>query len=478
MGVWDRLKAATGVLVSGLPAGEPRRMLTGTVQGTAPPILGVRERLEAYETMPWVRAVAGRVADAMQGTCWKLYARRGPGGKIMRDVMLQGSGAAARRIALKRLEAEDSLIEVPPDHPMYLTLANPNGYITGSDMVRLAQLGLDLAGDAFLLKERNALGVPVALWPIPPHWVKNMPSPSKPYYEVSWRGWQGPVPDSEVLWLHNPAPANPYGRGSSITAALSDELQVDEYLAKFANSLFYNRMAPDFLAMVYDEVGQGGVKVGSSSAEVERIEQAWTEKNQGFYKAFKGMFLNRFVDIHEFQKPTMEQLVYPGLRNVERDIILQTWGIPPEQLGITESSNRATAEVSDWIFETRVLRPRREAMRAMLQARLAPEYDERLIVDYEDTEPGDKEHKLAVMKAAPWAFSQEQWQEMACEDEGQEVYMVPLNSYATSDLLDATQRPQAAAGGNPPSGEPAPEDGTQPPSPAQPAEDAPEPEAE
>lgn len=457
MGLWARVREATGVLVGGMPRGEAGRMLTGiTTGGMAPPTLGVRERLEAYESMPWVRAVAGRTAEAVAGTQWTLYARRGAAGKFVRDVQLQAAGTQARRLSMARLKQAGELVEVPPDHPMYEALASPNGFLTGRDVVMLTQLGLDLAGDAFLLKERSAMGVVVGLWPIPPHWVRELPTPSRPFYRVSWKGWQGEVPDSEIVWVHNPAPANPYGRGTSVTGALADELQVDEYVAKFANSLFFNRMTPDFVAQVYEQ-GQGGEVVGVSASELDRIEAKWAEKNQGFYRAFKAMFINRKIDIHEFQKPTMEQLVYPGLRNVERDIILQTWGMPPEQLGIVESSNRATAEVSNYIFESRVVQPRREALRAQFQARLAPEYDERLIVDYVDTTPADKEHRLSVMKAAPWAFSQEEWHEEVGSDDGAEVYMVPLNSYATTDLLDPAQRPQAAAGGRPPATEEPPQ---------------------
>jgi hypothetical protein len=454
MSLWSRIRAATGVLVNGMPSGEPGRMLTGVLQGTAPPSMGIKERLESFETMPWVRAVAGRVAESVASTQWRLYYRRARNGRAQRDYQLQVAGYPARKMSVKLALKDDSLAEVALDHPMYEALASPNGFLTGIDVVRLAQLGLDLAGDSFLLKERSEVGATIGLWPIPPHWVRNMPQPGRPFYEVSWKGWQGRVPDTEILWLHNPAPANPYGRGTSITGALSDELQVDEYLAKFANSLFFNRMAPDFLAQVYETM-QGGEVVGSAPEEVERIEAKWAERNQGFMRAFKAMFINRKVDIHEFQKPTMEQLVYPGLRNVERDIILQTWGVPPEQLGIVESSNRATAEVSDYIFESRVIRPRREALRAMLQSKLVPEYDDRIILDYVDTTPADKEHRLAVMKAAPWAFGRDEWLEAAGEEErGVEAYAVPLNTYITSDLLDAAQRPQAAAGGRPPAAPP------------------------
>jgi hypothetical protein len=457
MGLWANLRAATGVLVNGLPRGEANRMLTGVVQGVSAPILGIKERLESYETMPWVRAVAGRTAEAVAGTQWVLYARRGSAGKIVRDVQLQAAGAQARRLSMARLKQAGELVEVEPAHPMYEALASPNGFITGRDVVMLVQLSLDLGGDSFVLKERNALGVVIGLWPVPPHWIMELPSPVRPFYRVSFRSWQGFVPDSEIVWMHNPAPANPYTRGTAITGALADEIQVDEYVAKFANSLFFNRMTPDFLAQVYEQ-GQGGEVMGVAPEELERIEQKWIEKNQGFYRSFKAMFVNRKIDIHEFQKPTMEQLVYPGLRNVERDIILQTWGMPPEQLGIVESSNRATAEVSNYIFESRVVQPRREALRAQLQARLAPEYDERLVVDYVDTTPADKEHKLAVMKVAPWAFSQVEWHEMVGSEDGAEVYMVPLNAYATTDLLDQKQRPQAAPGGKPPgTSTPAPE---------------------
>lgn len=411
MSVWKRLAG----MFSGLgPAGK--RMTAGVLgQRNEPPIRGTKEFLEVYEASPWVRACAAKTADAVGNTEWYLE-RRDTGAKVEGHVMLSA-------------------------------LANPNPWHTGYDLMRLTQIYMDHVGDAFWIKERNGLGAPVGFYPIPANWIAELPRPDRPEYRVSWRMWQGFIPESEILRFPDPAPADPYGRGTGIIRALGDEIETDEYAAKHAKQTFFNRAIPEVVVM--DE--------GAGDKEIAIHERAWNNKLQGFWRVFKPYFTNRKLDFWQPQAMNLEHLTLVPLRKFERDTILQTWGIPPEQFGITESSNRATADASDYIFESRVVEPRRRRLRAILQARLAPEYDERLVIKYVSTVPRNKEHELNVMSKNPGAYPIDTWREAAgMEPEGGplgKAYVIPLQSYVTSDPLDQMSRPKTG-GGRPPGEKP------------------------
>jgi phage portal protein BeeE len=378
-----------------------------------PPKRGTKEFLQTYEASPWVRAVVSKISQHVGETVWQLEGLRG------------------------KLD----------DHLMLRTLRVPNSTMPGLQLMALAQQSLETVGDAFLLKERNGLGAPVGLWYLPAHWIAELPTPERRTYCIAQGGAQEELPASEVLWVRDPSVSNPYGRGSGVAMALADEIGTYEYASKHAQGLFFNRAMPDVVVM----------DPGAKTEEIARHEQHWNNRLQGFWRAFKPYFANRELKFWQPQQMNFENLTLVPMQKYERDTIIQCWGMPPEQLGIVESSNRATADASDYIFEKRVIRPRREMWRAYLQAFLAPEYDPRLVVKYMDTVPTDKEHALNVAKAAPYTRTVDEWRECQCLPplggvEGSARF-VPLQGYLTTTPLDVTMRPQAAPGGKPPAGD-------------------------
>ncbi len=392
-----------------------------------PPDRGDYGILESYATMPWIRACAGRVAASMASIEWRLYVtRKGKGGarKAYRDRALQRAGAEQRKSLLQNREQAGELDEIT-DHPFLDLMTKGNGYHTGVALRRIVQLHLDLVGETFWLKSRNALGAVVALWPIPPTWMQNTPTPAHPFFRVNYRGWHDLIPESEIYWLCDPNPAQPYGRGVGIGQAISDEAEIDEYAAKTARQTFFNRAQPDFL--VYPKGNAGGAPVTMDPTETKRFEQDWLNKLQGYWRSNKPYFLSREVGVYEFQK-NLGALMITEVRTQERDIILQTWGIPPEKFGILGNSNRATIGESDLIYAKDVLVPRLEFLRAFFQERLVPEYDDRLIVDYVTPVMDDKEFALKVATAAPWAMDGNEWRAvmgLTDKPEFDGVYFVP-----------------------------------------------------
>lgn len=403
-------------------------MLAGIAPGGRgdPPPRGTRDLLRAYTTMPWLRAVNNKVSHAVASTPWVLYARE-RNRRPLRDITLQSCGdRLTRDLLLDRAKAVDELRPIL-DHPFLDAMNGGNSYLTGLALRKLLQTHLDLVGEAFWIKERNAMGAPIAYWPVPPSWVTATPTPQAPWYVVSFRAWQGMIPDSEMLWIVDPDPEQPYGRGSGIARSLGDELETDEYAAKHTKAWFYNRARPDLIITAE----------GLRQADTQRLEQDWLNKTQGFWRAFKPYFMNKKVDVTQISQ-TFENMQLVPLRQFERDTIIQVYGVPPETMGILNASNRSTIEAADAIFSRYVLLPRLEFLRAVFQQRLAPEYDDRLIVDYIAPVIEDKEFKLAAAKTAPWTLTADEWREFQgrppLANGAGVIHHVPLYMAPTDDL--------------------------------------------
>ena len=421
-------KAAVGIF-SDQSAQQAYQMLHSVYRGSygEPPNRGAHGQLEAYGTMPRARSAFGLIAGSISAVDWRVYVIRKnvqEDGKwirrAVRDRAVQKATGQARKDLLQIRREKDELDELTV-HPALEFIQGGSPLLPGVGMRRVAQLHLDLVGECFLVKERTRLQAPVAAWPIPPTWVIGTPTPKSPFYHVSYRGWTTAIPDVDVLWVKDPNPADPFGRGVGYGQALADELEADEFAAKTVRQLFFNRAQPDFL--VYPK----GERANMDKAETKRFEQDWVNRLQGYWRAWKPHFLSREVGIYEFQK-NLQHLQYVELRAAMRDTIYQTLGIPPEQLGVVENSNRATIDASDLIFAKNVLVPRLELWRSYFQEFLMPEYDEKLIVDYVTPVTEDKEFHLKVAQAAPWAMDGNEWRAVmghAPKDEFEGVHFIP-----------------------------------------------------
>ncbi len=397
--------------------------------GGPPPRRGTWELIRAYKKMPWLRAVNSKVSASIASVTWELYVQRsgigngrafsptGGAGKVIRNAKLQRADAKFRRKEIKRLKTAGELQEIT-SHPFLDLIDNANPAMTGRAARMVTQIYLDIKGEAFWVLERNSNGMPIEYWPVPPHWIAEPPSSGKPYYRVSWRGWQGPIPETEIVWLKDVDPENPYGRGTGIAEALSDELETDEYAAKFLKSFFYNRATPDLLV---------GVD-GADEAELTRAKQKWEDQHRGFWRAFRSHWHSGKLDVKQLGY-NFQQLQLTKLREHERNTIINVYGVSPEIFGIVENSNRATIDAANFLYAQWVLVPRLEFLRSEMQERLVPQFDERLILDYVSPVPEDREFYLQAAEKAPWSRTRNEWremQELEPDEVGGDYYYVPI----------------------------------------------------
>lgn len=391
-----------------------------------PPKLGTRGLEQMYNQSPWLRAVTAKIAGSISRTEWQLFVMRAsPEGRAIKTGAAQVKNWRARQKLLNVPEAQQ--IE---QHPFLDLFGFGNEYMDGATLIKLIQIHLETVGETFIVKERAKNGQLTGLWPVPPHWINDTPKPNKPSFEIlTPDGRPYEIPMTEVVWISEPDPSNPFGRGAGRGRALADELETDEYASQHTKSWFYNRAVPELIISA----------AGLRKEDTARMEERWMESVRGFLKAYKPHFLNREIKVTQLST-SFNDMQLVELRRFERDTIMQVYGVPPEILGVLENSNRATIEAAEFFYAKHTLVPRIEILREAFQNHIIPEYDDRIVLHYDSPVEEDREFQLEVAKAAPWARTTNEWRTLSglepIDDEqadvlpprGPDSVTIPLNT--------------------------------------------------
>lgn len=407
--LWSRDKA--------VDSDQELHTLYRMILGRSPTARNTEGLLAAYKQVPAFRSVVSKIADHVASVHWRLYVVRGKNGKaryVRTGSMMEKS---QRDKELRRHKQEGELEELH-DHPMVKLFDMATPELSGFDARRVTQIHLDVVGEAFWHLSRGAFGVPVGFWPLPPHWVRQTPTIDKPQYEVRVDGKSIFVPTEDMVWFRDPDPVDPYGRGSGFGEALGDEIDTGDYAAKYVKAFFFNRTKPDMLI---------GVE-GSSEAELKRVSENFRNVNLGYSRAHRSFWHSGKLNVHELNSK-FNELEIMDLQGSVRDTFVHTYGIPPEVLGILTNSNRSTVREALRLFASESIVPRCERMRMRMQQKVAIEYDERILVEYDNPVPEDDEFELAALKAAPHMATRGEWRVMqGLQDRGEvdNVHFVPV----------------------------------------------------
>jgi len=426
MGLWDSIRGMLGGKQRGVGVSTPD-VAGASFMARGPPRRGTRELLQAYREQPWLRAVTSKIARGVASTGWTVYARsevsaplRGvnvirsfPGGRG-RDVVgaPQWNWRVDRAVADPRLNSVDfetrarrrvelseaGLLREVPDHPLLSLLRHPNKELTGRHSIQMTQTWLDIKGEGFWLLQRGKQGTPIGYMPIPPHWVTSVPTVQKPVFRISYGTLQLDVQPNDMMWFRDPDPENPYARGTGVAESLGDELETDEYAAKYLKNWFFNSATPSMLVSLD----------GASAADVKLAKEKWESEHRGFQNAHRAHFMNGKMNAIRLDASFRDQQI-SDLRKLSRDTIAQVFAMPPEMLGIIENSNRSTIGAARFIYAIGVEFPRCESLRAELQQQLVPMFDENAVLECEVNIPDDEDRRLNVMKSLPGGFSVNEW---------------------------------------------------------------------
>lgn len=406
MSFFGRLRSASLVLFGGPAVDSAQGLLGGILPYGIPPKRGTRELLQAFKTVPWLRATVQKIAfecaTKNEMELWK----RGPettkraARRSVREFTNIARCAVPRSIRKRDMTA-DGLVELDA-HPFLDLLDNPCPAMTAVYWRFVVQGFLETKGECPIVIERDEQGLPLELWPVPPHWLWATPTKNSPFYRFTWQGWRKDIAEKDVLYLKHPDLENPYGRGSGVGETLGDELDTDEFVSKHIRAFFFNRALPDIFLSVE------GMK---DRTEAQRWETELRNKHRGHDRAWQMHVTNGKINLTQVGQ-TFKNMELIELRKYDRDLFLQVFGVPPEVIGVIENSNRATVDAAYYNFARGVLQPRGTFLADALQP-LAEEFDEQLVIVPESPVAADTAFQLQVMQNKPDLFQKNEWRALA-----------------------------------------------------------------
>lgn len=349
---------------------------------------------------------------------------------------------------LLRVNEDGSETEVT-QHPFLDFMAQPNPLyeMTSSAIWRLHEIYLMLVGESFFLIERDEIGRPVEFWNVPPHWVKMTPYLGSPIYQiVSPSGLTMGIPVDDMFVMKQLNPLDPFMRGLGIAESIADEVEIDEYAAKFQKRFFYNDATPPTVFIMPD----------ATPEQRDAFMAGWNKRHKGVENSHKAAALTGNVTVHELGKGEGKNLGFIESRVAMRDAVLEHFGVPREIMGITENSNRATADAAQYIYAKNVLMPRLRNREEAINKQLLPLFGlgEHYVWRFDSIIPYDKDFDKAKALDG-WQsglLMKNEARELLdlASVEGGDVYRASGNDLflrATDDaaaLSQATQQPEPA----------------------------------
>lgn len=355
--------------------------------------------LKMYGEHPWLHIAVSRIAENCAAVQWHLY----------------------------NSKEKKSRKEIT-DHRFLPLFEQPSPDFSGYILRLMTQAWIELQGEAFWIFERNKFGVMQEMWPVPPTWVFETPRPDFPFFRINLRGKQYTPPETDIAWFKNPSLVDPYGRGKGAAESAGDDVESDEYAAKWQKRFFSNSARPDVVISTKSRLDE---------ANSQRLKDQWIEKYSGFWNAFKPAVLDGDTTVIPLTKGQQE-MDFVESRKSARDNIIGNFGIPLSVLGIVENVNRANAETGEYTFNKNIILPRCIFWRDEYNKILRREYGKGLEFDFDNPVPEDRYTKLneANEGLGRGAITVNEWREkmgFEARKDG-DVFLIPFSLVPTPTL--------------------------------------------
>jgi len=338
----------------------------------APP-LESNYALLAYEKNPTLQSVCDKVAFMVATNGFKIYKKSTKGGST--DFAVGNARAEA-------------------------LLSSPNSFMTKTDFFSFMTIARDLVGSCYVYKMRAGDRI-IGLYPMIPQNVTYLPESKKYRINLVKGGAFFDIPESDISIYKKISIQNPYSdSGVGIGTALAYDVDILQKAKLFIQKFFYNDATPPFIISLE----------GAAPEQVERFKEDWNIKHKGILNKFIPNFTNTKATVTQlatdFKSMQMSQI-----QKDQRDAIINSFGIPPELLGILENSNRATIESALFIMYTSVVWPRLISLCEWLDKALITEPD--LYFWPIDNSPKDKDFLLKIIATNRRDFSRNEIREIA-----------------------------------------------------------------
>ena len=271
------------------------------------------------------------------------------------------------------------LVEVV-DHPVLRLLAKPNPFMSKRAFMHRLSQHVDLTGNAFVYLV-GAGNQPQEMWLLHPSNMRVIKSATNfnDHYEYFNNGSYQRLSVNEVIHFQDPDPSDMHmGIGMVRTGgtAISTDAQAGNY-----NNRFLSNAAMPRHVFKTD-------KLISEEAEAN-IKRSFNGNYAGTDNAGKAIFLEDGLTPVNLSL-TQADMEFTDGRRFGRDEILAQTNVSGANLGIQESSNRATAEAADYTLGKRVVDNRMDMINDTMFFFLLPFFSDNYILTYENPVPRDR----------------------------------------------------------------------------------------
>ena len=271
------------------------------------------------------------------------------------------------------------------DHPFLDMVDNPCPDMVGIDwhsLMYMVTVGKLVAGEAFLILERDKLNVPRQAYYVPAHWMLSLPTSDAPYYRLSPLGNATrktiPVLPQDVIYFKAENVVDPYNRGRARTERIADELEADTYASKWAKNSFFNSARPEMIVSMPD----------ATQESATRLQEAWDVKFGGFRNSSRTAITGSKLEITKLTESPKE-MDFVESRRYLKGVTREEYGIPPEMFGDISNSNRSTIDASQYLYSQNVLTRELDRTEATFNQQLMPQYKDGVILKYDNVVPAD-----------------------------------------------------------------------------------------
>ncbi len=346
---------------------------------------------------------------------------------------------------------------VNPSNPLLRLINRGNAYHNYMELMQLTIEDLDLTGNAFWLMEKNPLGQPVELYPLPSQLMQ--PKRDDNYNIIEWVYQEGihekHYKPEQLIHFKYSNPADPYGEGYSPTRAAYARIQVSFKEVSWLDNELENLCRPDSIIAIKNDNG-------ISPYEQERLLKEFYQRYRGGEKG--PLFLEGTLNYQplSWQPTSMADL---EIHKIVKTTLCNAYQIPPDLFELGTSSNRSTKEAAIYSLMADCISPRMELLVEKLNERLVKYFDTRYFFAADNCIPEDKEFVLKELDTLfkngaitrgelrkHYGYAQEEWADMPLLPNA----MVP----APSNQEEHSQQLAGATPGASPASQEAPEDDT------------------
>jgi len=316
------------------------------------------------------------------------------------------------------------------DSPIYDLLDNPmpdHPEIDGWIFRYLSDCYLSILGECFWVIERKGI-IPFAMYIVPSTWVVSTPTLEQNFYRVMPLGnistQQINIDARDMIWSKSPDMVNPYWRGRARTEAIGDEVETDEFAAKYQKRFFYNNATPSILISA----------PGITSDDAKAFKENWMQSLGGVYNAGKVGIVPSDITVTKMTDSPRE-LDFNASRSFLADQCRYHFSIPPEIMGNVENSNRSTIDSAFYLYSKNVVSRHLTRWERIINRQLCPQFPGNQIIKFKTVVPEDEAFNLqkANEGLTRGALTVNEWRKLTGEKEIEDgnVYLRPFNLVAT-----------------------------------------------